>query len=185
MNYKICCIKESFELIKEAEKMLIETFSKANMWPDLDKNKAAETVNKCLNDKNICLGITVNNSLIGWIGLRPMYEKTWELHPMVVKNDCQKKGYGKILLKEAEKIARENGIIGIFIGSDDETNKTSLSDKEITGENIFDEIKNIKNYKNHPFEFYIKCGYCIIGMIPNANGPKKPDILLWKDIREN
>ena len=29
-------------------------------------------------------------------------------------------------------------------GSDDETNSTSLSDKEINGENIFEEIKCIK-----------------------------------------
>jgi aminoglycoside 6'-N-acetyltransferase I len=82
-----------------------------------------------------------------------------------------------------EIIAQEKGLIGIFAGSDDETNKTSLSEIEITKDNIFEEIKRIKNYKNHPYEFYIKCGYSIIGIIPNANGPKKPDILLWKDIR--
>ena len=113
-----------------------------------------------------------------------MYEKTWELQPMVIIQEFQGKGYGKIILNELEKIASEKGIIGIFCGSDDETYKTSLSEKEITGKNIFEEINNIKNYKNHPFEFYIKCGYSIIGIIPNANGLKKPDILLWKDIRE-
>ena len=124
------------------------------------------------------------NKLIGWIGLRPMYDKTWELHQMVVKKEFQGKGYGKILINELEKIAQKRDIIGIMAGSDDETNSTSLSDKEITGENIFEEIKNIKNYKNHLYEFYIKCGYIIIGIIPNANGSKKPDIWLWKDIRE-
>jgi aminoglycoside 6'-N-acetyltransferase I len=83
-----------------------------------------------------------------------------------------------------EKIAQGKGIIGIFVGSDDETNKTSLSEKEITEENIFEEIKNIKNYKDHPFEFYKKCGFIIVGIIPNANGSQKPDIWLWKDIRK-
>ena len=94
------------------------------------------------------------------------------------------KGYGKILLTELENIAYEKGIIGIMAGSDDQNFKTSLSDKDITENNIFEEIKNIKNYDNHPYEFYKKCGYSIVGIIPNANGVNKPDIWLWKDIRK-
>ncbi len=58
-----------------------------------------------------------------------------------------------MLMEEVEKAAQENNIIGIILSSGDEANKTSLSDKEITGENIIEEIKNIKNYKNHPYEF--------------------------------
>ena len=170
--------------MEQAAKILLEAFPTAGMWPDIDEKQALETLNECIADGNICLGIKINAKLIGWTGLRPMYEKTWELQPMAICTEFQGKGYGKILLNEMERIAREKGIIGIFVGSDDETDKTSLSEKEITGENILEEIKNIKNYKNHPFEFYIKCGYSIVGIIPNANGPKKPDILLWKDLRE-
>lgn len=184
MEYTICNINESEETKKQAAEILLETFKKANMWPTLDKEEAFATVEESVSEEKICIGIKVDNQLIGWTGLIPMYEKTWELHPIAVKNEFQGKGYGKILLNELEKTARQKGIIGIFAGSDDETGKTSLSEKEITGKNIFDEIRNIKNYKNHPYEFYIKCGYSIIGMIPNANGANKPDIWLWKDIRE-
>jgi aminoglycoside 6'-N-acetyltransferase I len=59
---------------------------------------AMETVNDCLADKYICIGIKINEQLIGWIGLRPMYEKTWELHPMAISPKFKRKGYGKILL---------------------------------------------------------------------------------------
>jgi len=69
-----------------------------------------------------------------------MYEKTWELHPMAIDVKYKGKGYGKILINELEKIAQGKGIIGIIVGSDDEAMKTSLSDKEINGENIFEEI---------------------------------------------
>jgi aminoglycoside 6'-N-acetyltransferase I len=183
-NYTICNINESKETMDQAVKILLETMPKADMWLDLDEKMALEEVEESISDENISIGIKVNNQLIGWVGLIPMYEKTWELHPMAIIPKYQGKGYGKILLNEMENIAREKGIIGIFAGSDDETNKTSLSGKDITGENIFEEIKNIKNYRNHPYEFYVKCGYSIIGIIPNANGSKKPDILLWKDIRK-
>jgi len=103
---------------------------------------------------------------------------------MVISRKFHGYGYGRKLLAEMERIALEKGLIGIFAGSDDETDSTSLSDREITAENIFHEIINIKNYKHHPYEFYKKCGYSIVGIIPNANGDRKPDIWLWKDIRK-
>jgi aminoglycoside 6'-N-acetyltransferase I len=183
-KYSICCINESAETMEQAANILLETFLKADMWPTINEREAFDTVNECIANENICIGIKINSRLIGWTGLRPMYEKTWELHPLAIIPEFQKQGYGKILMNEMEEIARKKGIIGIIAGSDDETNKTSLSEKEITGENIFEEIKNIKNYREHPYGFYQKCGFTIIGIIPNANGLKKPDIWLWKDIRE-
>jgi len=184
MEYKFCKINESEDTKKEAAKILYETFAGIGSWPELNIESAINEVNECIADEFICFGIKIENKLIGWIGLRPMYEKTWELHPIVIKKEFHGKGFGKILLDEMEKIAQEKEIIGIVAGSDDHINGTSLSEKDITGENIFDEIRNIKNYKNHPFEFYKKCGYAIIGIIPNANGHRKPDIWLWKDIRK-
>jgi len=185
MEYNFCNINESEETIKQAAELLYITFSEinGNLWLKNEKDAFIE-VKECIKGSNICIGIKLENKLIGWVGLRSMYEKTWELHPMVIKKEFQGKKYGQKLLNELENIAYKNGIIGIVTGSDDETNSTSLSDKEINGENIFEEIKCIKNYKNHPFEFYKKCGYNITGIIPNANGQNKPDIWLWKDIRK-
>jgi ribosomal protein S18 acetylase RimI-like enzyme len=31
-----------------------------------------------------------------------MYEKTWELHPLAIMPEFQRKGYGKILMNEME-----------------------------------------------------------------------------------
>jgi len=185
MNYNICNIDESETTKTQAAEILYKTFTGINKdaWPDMES--ALIEVDECIEKQNICIGIKIENELIGWIGLREMYPVTWELHPLVVKKEFQGKGYGRILVSEIEKIALSKGIIGIFAGSDDETFSTSLSEKEITAENIFSEIINIKNYKNHPYEFYKKCGYTIVGLIPNANGDRKPDIFLWKDIRRD
>ena len=185
MEYEFCNINESEETIKQAAEILYIVFggNSGNQWLK-NQEEAFDEVKECTEKANICIGIKIRNELIGWAGIRPMYEKTWELHPMLIKKEYQGKSYGRMLLKEIERMAYLNGIIGLVAGSDDETNSTSLSEKEINGKNIFEEIKNIKNYKNHPFEFYKKCGYNIIGIIPNANGQNKPDIWLWKDIRK-
>ncbi len=188
-EYKICFINESLNTREQAVKILLEAFPADEMWSDLDEKMARETVEFSIYGKNICIGIKIGSELAGWVCLRPEYEKikneaTWELHPFVISPKFKRKGYGKMLMEEVEKAAQENNIIGIILSSGDEANKTSLSDKEITGENIIEEIKNIKNYKNHPYEFYQKCGYSIIGIIPNAYGIRKTDIWLWKDIRK-
>jgi aminoglycoside 6'-N-acetyltransferase I len=43
-------------------------------------------------------------------------------------------------------------------------------------------IVSIRNLKRHPYEFYQKLGYVIVGVIPDANGPGKPDILMAKSL---
>ncbi|BAK88619.1 aminoglycoside acetyltransferase [Pseudomonas aeruginosa NCGM2.S1] len=182
MKYNIVNIKDSEKYITQAAEILFDVFSHINFdsWPSLQK--ATETVIECISAENICIGILINDELCGWVGLREMYKKTWELHPMVIKKKHQNKGFGKILIFETEKKAKERNLEGIVLGTDDETFRTTLSMSELNNENIFHEIKNIKNLKNHPFEFYEKCGYSIIGVIPNANGKNKPDILMWKNI---
>jgi len=36
-----------------------------------------------------------------------------------------------------------------------------------------------------PFEFYQKCGFVIVGVVPDANGLGKPDILMAKRVAES
>ena len=147
-KYIFCNINESTETKEQATKLLLETFPKANMWPDLDKKIAIETINESIVDGNICIGIKINKELIGWGCLRPDYcGNTWELHPFAISTKFQGKGYGQILMGEIEKKAQEKGAIGIILSSGDEEKLTSLSEKEIIEENIFEEIKNIKNIK--------------------------------------
>lgn len=58
---------------------------------------------------------------------------------------------------------------------------TSLSGKDLYA-NAWEHISNIKNLRSHPYEFYQKMGYAIVGVIPDANGPGKPDIIMAKKI---
>jgi aminoglycoside 6'-N-acetyltransferase I len=175
-------VKESIEYQEQAAQILLSSFKELeNMaWPNIES--ARKEVFECIQVPNICIGAFHKNSMVGWIGLRPLYEKTWELHPLVIDTKYQGMGIGKILIKELERIAKENGIIGIVLGTDDDTFRTSLSHVDLKEDNIFEEIKKIENIKKHPYEFYKRCGYIIVGVIPNANGKRKPDIWMWKEI---
>ena len=45
-----------------------------------------------------------------------------------------------------------------------------------------EKIRDIRNLKGHPYAFYQKLGYTIVGVMPDANGRGKPDIYLAKRV---
>lgn len=169
-------------VVEQAAHALLEAFRDRGFpaWQTMDD--ARIEVDECAIDEYICVGMMEDSRLLGWAGLRPMYDRTWELHPMVIRLECQGKGLGRQLLEEVERQARNRGIIGIALGTDDEIFETSLSGKELNASNIYNELKNVTNIGRHPFEFYAKCGYIVVGVIPDADGPGKPDIWMWKKL---
>ncbi|HQY94322.1 MAG: hypothetical protein WAU00_01310 [Caldilinea sp.] len=48
--------------------------------------------------------------------------------------------------------------------------------------NLWEHIANIGNRRGHPYTFYQKCGFAIVGVVPDANGLGKPDILMAKRV---
>jgi aminoglycoside 6'-N-acetyltransferase I len=47
---------------------------------------------------------------------------------------------------------------------------------------VLEKLMNIKNIKGHPYEFYQKMGFSLVGVIPDADGLGKPDIILAKRV---
>lgn len=48
----------------------------------------------------------------------------------------------------------------------------------------FGKLTNIQNIGGHPYPFYEKLGYKIVGVFPDANGIGKPDIWMAKRIKK-
>ena len=76
---------------------------------------------------------------------------------------------------------REHGGLTILLGTDDETQQTTLAEIDLFP-NVWEHVTHIENLKRHPYEFYQKLGYVIVGVVPEANGPGKPDILMAKSV---
>ena len=103
----------------------------------------------------------------------------WELHPLAVLKEYQRKGIGRALVNALENEVISRGGIMMYLGSDDESGTTSLYGTDLY-EDTFGKLKNIRNTGGHPFPFYEKYGYRIVGVIPDANGIGKPDIWMAK-----
>jgi len=185
MNYKIITLQpDNDQFIQQAAQLLVDAFREhwPDAWPTLDE--ALKEVNEMLEAERICcIAIDEQENLLGIIGGIPGYDgNVWELHPLAIQPNKQGQGIGRILINDFEEQVRARGGLTITLGSDDEDNMTSLSNVDLF-ENTWEKIRNIRNLKGHPFEFYQKLGYVITGVVPEANGIGKPDILMSKRIR--
>ena len=148
-----------------------------------DGNDAEDEIKNMLKKERIAFTAIAGNRIVGIIGAIPQYGVTgWEMHPLAVLEDYRGKGIGKALVEILEKEVAKCGGIMIYLGSDDEFGTTSLFGEDLY-EDTFEKITNIENIGNHPFTFYEKLGYKIVGVIPDANGIGKPDIWMAKKIK--
>jgi len=154
-------------------------------WPDAwpDQEAALQEVQEALQEERICLGAFMGDGqLLGWIGGQSSYHgRGWELHPLAVHPSWQLWRIGWRLVADFEDQVRQRGGLTILVGTDDESGMTSLSGIDLYP-HLWEHIANIRNLRRHPYEFYRKLGYTITGVIPDANGRGKPDILMAKRV---
>jgi len=152
-------------------------------WPTVDdaRQELREICEKQFDGKPELIAALADNEVVGWAGILPSHGgRVWELHPLVVRNDQQGKGTGRALVLAIEKIARARGGQTIWLGSDDETGETTLA-----GVDLYDNLpRRLRDFKpsRHPTAFYVKLGYKLIGVMPDANGPGRPDIFMAKQL---
>ena len=174
---------EEEKIIHQIASLLVEAFKKhwPEAWPDM--NAALKEVrDSFVADRISRVAIDEANEVLGRISGRPHYDgNVWELHPLVVSPAAQGTGIGRALVADLEARVKERGGLTISLGTDDEDNQTSLAGVDLYP-NVFEHIVKIKNLRNHPYEFYRKLGFVIVGVMPDANGFGKPDIYMAKRV---
>jgi aminoglycoside 6'-N-acetyltransferase I len=171
------------QLIQQAAQALVDGFKVhyPDAWPTLEDG-LVEVHEMLAADRILRVAVDDEANLIGWIGGIPQYDGlVWELHPLVVKPGLQTKGIGTALVRDFEAQVRSRGALTITLGTDDDDNQTSLSNVDLYVD-TWKKINEIKNLNRHPYEFYQKMGYRITGVMPDANGIGKPDILMSKRV---
>lgn len=139
-----------------------------------------EEVASFLNDEDRAAYAAVEDgAVLGWIGRIETYSHAWELHPLVVDPPRQRQGIGAALVRDLETRVKAAGVLSLYLGSDDDYGGTNLFGADLFP-GVAGKIATIAETGGHPFAFYAKLGYEVVGLIPDANGPGKPDIMMAK-----
>ena len=174
------------ELIRQTARLLFEAFktNAPDAWPTLEA-AVAEVHESFAPDRLSRVAIDEDGAVLGWIGGIKHYNgNVWELHPLAVSPAVQGRGIGRALVADLEEQVSQHGALTLWVGTDDEAGLTSLAGVDLYP-NVWEHLAQIKNLRGHPYEFYQKLGFVIIGVIPDANGLGKPDIYLAKRVRES
>lgn len=166
------------EQIRQAAQILTDGIPAG--WPTLPD--ALDEIEERLIPENTLLAAVDDGVVLGWGGiLAPTYHgNVYELHPLAVRADKRNQGIGRAIVTALEDEARKKGGLIIHLGADDEKygGETSLANAD-----LFDNLpEKLKNFRpgTHQSGFYLKLGYQIIGVVPDANGKGKPDIFFGK-----
>lgn len=169
--------------VEQAAKLLVQAFALYNAWTTFEE--ALQEVHEMLAPDRILRAALDRDEVVGWVGGIPEYNgNVWELHPLVVRPDRQRQGIGTQLVQDFENQVRRRGALTIQLGTDDVAGQTTLSGVDLY-QDTWNQIQGIRNLTRHPFEFYQKMGFTIIGVMPDANGRGKPDIYMAKRVEEN
>jgi GNAT superfamily N-acetyltransferase len=170
------------DLVSQAAELLCDAFrNRTEDWQDLDSSR--REVLESLEDERLSrVALDERGRVIGWIGAIPTYYgRVWEIHPLVVAPHRRGHGVGRELVRDLEEIVRRKGALTLWVGSDDENGETTLSGVDLYPD-VPGAIRDIRNLRGHPYEFYLRVGFTIVGVMPDANGAGRPDIFLAKRV---
>ena len=175
---------ENAEAIDQAARLLMEEFRNTGSTDWLELEPALAEVEESLSPDRISrIAVDDEENVLGWIGGIPGYAgNAWELHPLVVRSEHQGRGVGRSLVEDLEVLIRKRGAWTIWLGTDDENGRTNLGGIDLYPDPLA-AAGQIRNRANHPFEFYQRLGYQVVGVLPDANGFGKPDIFMAKRVR--
>lgn len=155
-------------------------------WPgawDTMEDAREEVAEMLLEERLFLAAETQEGRIVGWVGGIPEYDgRVWELHPLAVHPDFQRQGIGSALVRAFEAEVRVRGGLTIQLGTDDEDGSTSLANTDLY-KDTYRKMAEVESYsETHPLTFYRKMGYTLIGVMPDANGIGKPDLIMGRRV---
>jgi aminoglycoside 6'-N-acetyltransferase I len=80
-----------------------------------------------------------------------------------------------------ERLVAREGALTLMVGTSDERARTTLAGQDLFRDPV-GALRDLKATGAHPLGFWKGMGYTVVGLVPDAEGPGKPTILLAKRI---
>lgn len=156
----------------------------ARLFPHDNFLEAIGEVEELLSQDNINrIALSDEGKVIGWVAAEPSYDgRVWELHPLAVHPSRQGQGVGRALVEDLEQQVAARGGLTLWLGSDEAEGLTSVAGVDLYHDLAF-HLDALTSERPHPLGFYRRLGFSVIGFMPDANGPGRPDIFLAKRVR--
>jgi aminoglycoside 6'-N-acetyltransferase I len=165
--------------IEGAAILLHAAFAPLGVWTTLAEARQ-EVIQSIGADRISRVARSAGGPVIGWIGAIREYDGlVWQLHPIVVDDAHRRNGVGRALILDLEGILTARGGLTLWAGSDDLAAETSLGGVDLYSA-LPEKLGAVHSWGRHPLPFYRRLGFQVIGVMPDANGPGRPDIFLAK-----
>jgi aminoglycoside 6'-N-acetyltransferase I len=132
--------------------------------------------------ERFALAAVEGETVLGWIGGIRGYSHALELHPLVVDPSRHRQGIGAVLVRALEAQAEAEGFLTVHLGTDDDFGGSSLFGADLFPDPLARLAQIEPRAEGHPFFFYRRLGYAPVGVLPDANGPGRPDIFMARRV---
>lgn len=149
-------------------------------WHD-SASARAEVAQFFGNPERMAVAALDGERLVGWIGALMDYDHGWELHPLVIDPSYQRCGCGTLLVRALETMAARAGIGTLWLGTDDDFGGTNIFGEDLYP-NVLKRMSRLAAARGHPFTFFQRMGFAVVGALPDVNGAGRHDILMAKRV---
>jgi aminoglycoside 6'-N-acetyltransferase I len=137
---------------------------------------AREAVFETFGDEHVSrIALDEYHQVAGFIAGGPSYGRVWEMHPLVVSAAHRRRGVARELVSDLARIAAARGALTLFASTSDESNRTSLYGADLYHDPL-GALYQLRSTREHPNDFYLRLGFTLVGVLPDAEGHGQPSI---------
>jgi len=169
-------------VVEQVATLLLEGVAVHSSNPWSDVTSALDEVGESFDANHISrVAFDDGDTMLGWTAGYSTYNGyIWQLYPLVLATHSFNLDIGHLLIQDFEEQVRTRGGLSILLSIDVEP--ALIAPSILCENNLWQHMTALQRLDNHRIEFFRQLGFTIVGVIPNAHGQGKPDVLLERSV---